>query len=129
MRVDPEIAAMRRDRTVLQRAQAAARAAAGRWREDARVAPILAELGEFGRGAPLSSCPALARLFGPGDVAQGFAAGFCRAQAEALAAERFAQLAFRHSWTGPRPRCCSRARARRTWCSRRSIRAGASRVR
>jgi hypothetical protein len=100
MRVDPEIAAMRRDRTVLQRAQAAARAAAGRWREDARVAPILAELGEFGRGAPLSSCPALARLFGPGDAAQDFAAGFCRAQAEALAAERFAQLAFRHSWDG-----------------------------
>lgn len=100
MRVGPTIGAMRHDRTVLRRGQAAACAAAGRWRQDAGVAPTLAELEEYGRGAPLSSCPALARLFGPGAAADDFADGFCLAQCGALGQERFAQVAFRHSWDG-----------------------------
>lgn len=100
MRTHRTIAAMRRDRSVLQRAQAIACAAARRWREDVRIAPILAELEEYGRGAPLSSCPALAALFAPGRAARDLAEGFCHDQAAALAAERFAQIAFRHSWDG-----------------------------
>ena len=100
MRVDRTIAAMRADRSVLQRAQAIACAAAGRWREDARVAPILAELAEYGRGAPLSSCPALGGLFETGSGARDFAERFCQAQSAALAEESFVQVAFRHSWDG-----------------------------
>lgn len=100
MRVDRTIAAMRADRTALQRAQAMAGAAAQRWRENARVAPILAELAEYGRGAPLSSCPALAALFERGADAGEFASGFARIQAQALAEERFVQVAFRHNWDG-----------------------------
>lgn len=100
MRVDRTIAAMRADRTALQRAQARAAAAAKRWRENGRVAPILAELAEYGRGAPLSSCPALAALFEAGAEAGAFVGQFCRAQAAAMARERFLQVAFRHNWDG-----------------------------
>lgn len=100
MRVDRTIAALRTDRTALQRAQAVACAAAQRWREDARVAPIIAELAEYGSGAPLASCPALAALFEGGPAAAGFAHDFARIQAQALAEDRFVQVAFRHSWDG-----------------------------
>lgn len=100
MRVDRTIAAMRADRKALQRAQAKAAAAAQRWRENARVAPILAELVEYGAGAPLSTCPALAALFERGEDASEFANGFARMQAQALAEEHFAQVAFRHNWDG-----------------------------
>ena len=100
MRTHRPVAAMRRDRSVLQRAQATACAAAKRWREDVRIAPFLAELDEYGRGAPLSSCPALAALFAPGRAARDLAARYCHEQAAALAGERFAQVAFRHSWDG-----------------------------
>jgi len=100
MRVDRTIAAMRADRSALQRAQAIACAAASRWREDARIAPILAELDEYDRGAPLSSCPALGALFETGAAALELAERFCAAQSSALAEDRFVQVAFRHSWNG-----------------------------
>ena len=92
MRVDRAIAAMRRDRTLLQRAQAIACTAARRWREDARIAPILAELEEYGRGAPLSSCPALGALFETGPGARDFAERFCAAQSAALVTRPLGEL-------------------------------------
>jgi hypothetical protein len=98
VRVGSTIASRRDDRRALQRAQAKAGAAAQRWREDARVEPILAELREFGRGAPLSACPALAALFEAAPEAGDFAAAFCRSQIEAMAEDSFMQPAFRHNW-------------------------------
>jgi hypothetical protein len=100
VRVDRTIAARRDDRRALQRSQALACAAAQRWREDVRVEPILAELREFGRGAPLSACPALAALFEAAPEAGDFAAAFCRSQVQAMAEDSFMQPAFRHNWDG-----------------------------
>lgn len=64
------------------------------------MAPILAELCEFGRGAPFAACPTLAALFEGGTLAGDFAAAFCRSQVEAMSGDCFVQPAFRHNWDG-----------------------------
>jgi hypothetical protein len=100
MRVAPDIAALRNDRAPHLRAQAAMVAAREAWQGRASVAPVLADLADFGRGGPLSACLALAELFGTGDAAELFAAGFCSAFAGTLAAEPLGQLPFRHGFDG-----------------------------
>ncbi len=100
MRIGPAIAALRNDRTRQLRAQAMMFAARDAWQGKAGVARVLAGLDEFGRGAPLSACRALAELFAAGDAAGQFVAGFCAAFATALADEPFGQLPFRHSFDG-----------------------------
>ena len=100
MRVGPAIAAMRRDRAPQLRAQAAMFAAREGWRGETRVAPVLAQLEDHGRGAALADCPALAELFAGGDVAAHFVASFCAIFAGALRQERFGQLPFRHGFDG-----------------------------
>ncbi len=100
MRVDPAIAAMRRDRTKLGKAQSAVFDAARRWTGDARVAPILADFAIFARGASLFDCPRLAEMFEPGEQAREFADLFVSAQCCAVAAEQFAQVPFRHAYDG-----------------------------
>ncbi len=100
MRVDPAIAALRSDRSPQQRAQAAMFAARDAWRRQARVAPVLAQLEDFGRGQPLAECPDLSRLFAEGGTAEAFAAGLCSAFAATLADEPFGQLPFRHGFDG-----------------------------
>lgn len=100
MRVDRRIAALRRDRAPQQQAQAAMFTAGNAWRADARIAPALAGLEAFGRGAPLSACPALAELFGDGDAGTAFAARLSAVFAPALTGEPFGQLPFRHNFDG-----------------------------
>ena len=100
MRVDPAIAAMRRDRTVLHHAQAAVFVAAQRWSTDPRIAPILEDFATFAHGAALFDCPHLSRLFGPGEAGREFADLLIAGQSAALAAERFAQVPFRHAFDG-----------------------------
>ena len=100
MRVDPAIAAMRRDRTVLHHAQAAVFDAAQRWSTDPRIAPILEDFATFAHGAALFDCPHLSRLFGPGEAAREFADLLIAGQSAALAAKRFAQIPFRHAFDG-----------------------------
>lgn len=100
MRIDRTIAAMRADRAIQRRAQAIAGRLAARWRDNVRIAPVLAQLADFGRGSPLSRCPALAALFEPGEAAAELAESFCGFQSEALRTDRFVQVAFRHSWDG-----------------------------
>ena len=67
MRIDPAVAAMRRDPALQRRAQAAMIAAGEEWRREPPVAAMLAELERFGAGEPLEACPAL-------DTATGFRA-------------------------------------------------------
>jgi hypothetical protein len=100
MRLDPAIAALRSDRRPQDRAQAALVAACDAWRREARVAPVLAQLQDFGRGAALADCPALARLFEPGGAARQLAGRFCAVFAGGLAGEPLGQLPFRHNFDG-----------------------------
>jgi len=100
MRVAPAIAALRKDRAPQVRAQAAMFAARDGWQAEAAVAQVLVDLEEFGRGAPLSACLALAELFAAGEAARQFADGFCSAFAGALGGEPFGQLPFRHGFDG-----------------------------
>ena len=100
MRVDPAIAALRHDRTPLLQAQAAMFAAREAWRGRPRVAPVLAEVEQFGRGIGLSACPALAALFVGGVEAAGFADDFCAVFTGALTRESSGQLPFRHAFDG-----------------------------
>lgn len=100
MRVAPDIAALRKDRAPQLRAQAAMFAARAAWQGRAAVAPVLADLQDFGRGAALSACPALAELFATGEAAGLFVAGFSSAFADALAGEPLGQLPFRHGLDG-----------------------------
>jgi hypothetical protein len=100
MRVDPAIAAFRGERISQGRAQATMVAACDAWRADARIAPVFADLGEYGAGMALPECASLARLFAPGAEAAGFVAWFCAAHARALAGEPLGQLPFRHNFDG-----------------------------
>ncbi|HEY7806280.1 MAG TPA: hypothetical protein VIC34_03685 [Croceibacterium sp.] len=100
MRVAPDIAALRKDRAPQLQAQAAMFAAREAWQFEAGVAQVLADLEEFGRGAPLSSCLALAELFATGEAAGQFADRFSSAFAGVLAREPLGQLPFRHGYDG-----------------------------
>jgi hypothetical protein len=100
MRVDPAISALRGDRRPQDRAQAAMVAVGDEWRRDPRVAPVLEQLRDYGSGTPLADCPALERLFAPGEAALEFARRFCAAFAAALAGEPLGQLPFRHNFDG-----------------------------
>lgn len=100
MRVDPAIAALRRERAPQRRAQAKMAAACDGWRAEPLVAPVLADLERYGRGTPLADCPALAELFAPGGAAGRFVRRFCAAHAAALTGEPLGQLPFRHNFDG-----------------------------
>jgi hypothetical protein len=98
VRVDPAIAALRRDRAPQRRAQAAMVAACDAWRDSPEAGPALAELGRYGTGATLASCPALNAIFAAGDSAPAFVGalvhGFCRT----LAREPFGHPPLRHGF-------------------------------
>jgi hypothetical protein len=100
MRVDPAIAAMRGDRAPQRRAQAAMVTARDTWPTEPHVGSVLAELERYGRGTPLADCPALSRLFAPGDAAGQFSKRFCGALTVALRGEPLGQLPFRHTFDG-----------------------------
>ncbi len=100
MRIDPEIAAMRRDPSRQRRVQAAMIAAARGWHAAPQMAAIDADLARFAGGVPLEACPALAALFAPGDAGGAFCAELCRWMSEMLAREPWGQPALRHGFDG-----------------------------
>ena len=110
MRIHADIAALRRDDTPQRRAQAAMHDAMARWREPtagdaaAGLAPsaatILADLDRLSRGAAVTECGALARLFADPAAARQFADGFTARRLEVLAENPLGQVATRHHTDG-----------------------------
>lgn len=100
MRIGPVIAAMRRDRALQRRAQAAMVAAADEWRGGLQAAAVLAELERFGMGEPLETCPALDAAFTGRAAAGELAADLCRRLVAPLADEWFGHPPFRHAFDG-----------------------------
>jgi hypothetical protein len=100
MRIDPAIAAMRRDPALQRRAQAAMIAAGDAWRREPPVADALAELARFGAGEPLEACPALDAVFTLGAAPDALTGSLCRRLAEVLAREPFGHPPFRHGFDG-----------------------------
>lgn len=98
MRIDPAIAALRRDRAPQRRAQAAMLAACDAWRARREVRDLLADFARYGDGAPLEACPALFLPFTDGGAAPGLAAELVRALCAALAAEPLGHPVFRHGY-------------------------------
>ncbi len=86
MRVDPTIAAMRRDRAPQSVAQSAMQQAVDSWRAEDGVAEVLDEFEQFGKGAPLGACHALEEVFtGQGNAEQlmhSMVGHFCSAMAK-----------------------------------------------
>jgi hypothetical protein len=100
MRIDPAIAAMRRDPARQRRAQAAMKAAGDDWRREPRVTAVLADLERFGAGAPLEACPELDAIFTLGANPERLTGPLCRRIAAVLAREPFGHPPFRHSFDG-----------------------------
>jgi hypothetical protein len=100
MRIDPAIAAMRRDPALQRRAQAAMIAAGGEWRQEPAVAAMLDELDSFGAGEPLEACPALDAAFTGRRAAGELAAALCRRFTSMLEEEPLGHPPFRHGFDG-----------------------------
>jgi len=108
MRIDPAIRALQRDPALQRQAQAAMIGACRDWRQDAAVAPLLAELDRFGAGAALHRCPALEACFAgdalphalPPALPHALVDALLRRMAAVLACEPFAQPPFRHAFEG-----------------------------
>ncbi len=100
MRIDPAIAAMRRNPALQRRAQSAMIAACDEWRREANVQAMLADLANFGAGEPLEACPALDAVFTAGAVPDDLIAGLCRRLAGVLEREPFGHPPFRHGFDG-----------------------------
>jgi hypothetical protein len=98
VRVDPAIAALRRDRAPQRRAQAAMVGACDTWRASAGVSSVLAGLERFGAGAPLADCPALDALFTDRRSAQALVAALVRQFCDTLAREPFGHPPLRHGF-------------------------------
>ena len=98
MRIDPAIAALRRDRAPQRRAQAVTAAACDAWRAAPEVRAMLAEFHCYAAGAPLASCPSLLALFADQDSAPALTTALTRALCAALAAEPFGHPPFRHGY-------------------------------
>ncbi|HYD24502.1 MAG TPA: hypothetical protein VEB68_06875 [Croceibacterium sp.] len=100
MRIDPAIAAMRREPARQRRAQAEMIAAGDAWRASPGVAGLLAELERFGAGAALGECALLEAAFDGAASPRALADGLCRRFVAALAGEPMGQLPFRHGFNG-----------------------------
>lgn len=100
MRIDPAIAAMRRDPALQRRAQAAMVAAGDEWRRETPVANMLAELARFGAGEPIEACPALDAVFTLGAAPDALTGSLCRRLAAVLEREPFGHPPFRHGFDG-----------------------------
>lgn len=97
MRIDPALAALRADPASQRRAQTAMRAHKQAWQDDARIAPILSALDEFGLGKPVEHCDALLQLIEQPERARDLAAAFVNAMTQSCRAEPFGLVPFRHS--------------------------------
>jgi hypothetical protein len=100
MRIDPAIAAMRRDPALQRRAQSAIIAAGDEWRRGPRMAVLLGELERFGKGAPLEACPQLDAVFTGRQAAGDLTSALCRRMAAVIEEHAFAQPPFRHGFDG-----------------------------
>ncbi len=101
MKLDPEIAALRRDPAPQVRAQRAMLEAARAWANEPDVAPVLGELEALGAGAALEACPTLERLFAGQDADAGeCAASLVHHLCAAMRAEPLGQPPMRHGFTG-----------------------------
>ncbi len=100
MRVDPQIAALRSNRTPQRQAQAAMQAAIDAWRAEAQVAAIQADFARFGEDATLEQCPALEELFTASDRAEVVMASLTRHFCGAIKANPLAHPPFRSAFDG-----------------------------
>ncbi|MEO6040585.1 MAG: hypothetical protein ABIP41_01680 [Croceibacterium sp.] len=100
MRIDPAIAALRADRGLQRQAQAATIAGFAAWRDEPGARAALAELAQFGQGAPLERCPALEALVTGPDAGGELAQALCRALATTLAQQPFGHPPLRHGFDG-----------------------------
>jgi len=100
MRIDPAIAAMRRNPALQRRAQAAMIAAGDEWRREPQVLAMLADLERFGAGEQLAECPALDAIFTLAAVPDALLAALCRRLAGVLEREPFGHPPFRHGFDG-----------------------------
>ena len=98
MRIDPAIAALRRDRALQRRAQSDMVAACDAWRTTAATGQVLAELERYGEGASLAQCAALRALFTDAESAPRLVAALNRAFCDALAREPLGHPPFRHGY-------------------------------
>jgi hypothetical protein len=100
MRIDPAIAALRRDRASQCRIQAAMAAAGADWRAGSDVADVLDAIEPYGAGTSLAECPALAAILADERRARAFVVTFIRRFCAALADEPLGQPPFRHGFDG-----------------------------
>src|SRR5262245_35199841 len=96
MRIDPDIAALQRDRAPQQQATAKMVAACDEWRRMEGTGPVVDDLGRYGDGAPLLHCPALFAAFTDEETAPRLAAGLVRAVCTGLAQAPLGHPPLRH---------------------------------
>jgi len=100
MRVDPAIAALRRDPALQRQAQQTLIRACEDWRAGPDVDPLVADLARYGRGASLHACTSLDALFRTPGKAAELAGAMVRRFCTVLAEEPFGQMPFRHAADG-----------------------------
>lgn len=100
MRVDPAIAALRRDPALQRQAQQTLISACENWRAGPDVAPLVADLARYGSGASLHTCRGLAALFTKPGLAAKVAGAMVRRFCGVLAEQPFGQMPFRHAADG-----------------------------
>ena len=98
MRIDPAIAALRRDRALQRRAQARMAAACDAWRAAPGVHEVLAAFERYGQGAPLADCPALQAVFTDRETAPRVVAALTGEFCCALGEEPFGHPPLRHGY-------------------------------
>jgi hypothetical protein len=96
VQLHPQIAAPWSDDAPQREAQTALFAALEAWRASPGVAPIMASLEEYGRGAEFRDCRPLAGLFAPGGEAASLAADFADTVARALRDTPLGHVPLRH---------------------------------
>lgn len=96
MHIHAELRALRGDIASQRKAREALESARDAWRADAPVASIVAELGEWGDGADLEDCPALAALVADPVVASQIVAMLVAGQLAVLNQFPLGQIPFRH---------------------------------
>lgn len=99
MRIDPMLAALRRDPAPQLAAQAALEACVEGWRASPVAARTLAELERYGGGAELSDCPALASALEVPSVAHGLLAELIASFARAMKAHPLGHVPLRHQYS------------------------------
>lgn len=98
MRIDPSIAALRREGASQRRAQARLERAKTAWLAEPRTAAVLQAFERYGDGAPLAECLPLAALLSELGAARGLVDALAGAMAEALREAPLGHVPFRHQY-------------------------------